>query len=294
MLSGLGPRAHLADLGVEATVDLPGVGQNLQDQPAVNVAYQCPESKRGVSPTSHCLFVLGRKIPHPLWILRWLLAGSGPLTSPGCDHGGFFHTAAAGPHDSSSPDLQLRFLPARAVTADGMNSFATFRQTKDLPDGFSFQSIAARPHSRGQVRLASRDPRDAPVIEGGYLTDRRDLMTLREGLRLSRHIARQPAFEELLGAEVFPGPGVATDEQLDAYIASTVHTANALVGTCRMGRPDDPLAVCDPELRVIGVRGLRVCDASVMPKLPGGQSGAPAVMIAERAAEMILQGQRAT
>lgn len=290
MLSGVGPEEHLAEHGITTISHLAGVGGNYQDHPAANVSFECAESKRGVSPTSHCIFAFGRKIPHPWWILRWFLFGSGPLTSPGCDHGGFFRTEAAG-GELPLPDLQMRFLPARAVTADGMNSFAKFRETTRLPDGFSFQSIAVRPHSRGCVRLASASALDKPIIEGNYLQDERDVASIREGLRLSRRLAQQPAFAEFLGPEVFPGPAVQTDGQLNAYIADTVHTANAVVGTCRMGSPEDPLTVCDGELRVVGTRGLRVCDASVMPTLPGCQTGAPTVMIAERAASMILKGR---
>eukprot|EP00927_Polykrikos_kofoidii_P062533 TRINITY_DN57348_c0_g1_i1.p1 TRINITY_DN57348_c0_g1~~TRINITY_DN57348_c0_g1_i1.p1 ORF type:complete len:611 (+),score=68.89 TRINITY_DN57348_c0_g1_i1:231-2063(+) len=286
MLSGIGPATHLAEQGIPVICARPGVGENLQDQPAVNVCYQCPESKEGISPTSHTFWVLGKKIPHPAWILQWLLFRSGPLTSPGCDHGGFFRTSNAA---SNSADLQMRFLPARAVTPDGMNSFATFRNSRErLPDGFSFQSIAVRARSRGSVRLCSADVRDKPVIEGGHLKDSHDIVTLREGLRLARSLAKQPSFDDVRGDEVFPGEFVQSDADLDAYITRTVHTANALVGTCRMGRSDDPLAVCDPQLRVIGVKGLRVCDASVMPRIPGCQTGAPVVMVAERAAELLL------
>jgi choline dehydrogenase-like flavoprotein len=289
MLSGIGPEEHLTKHGIKVVSPLGGVGENLQDHPAANVAFECPNTRKGISPSSGFKFVFGKKIPHPAWILRWFFFKSGVLTSPGCDHGGFFHTSAAPKADSVSPDLQLRFVPVRAVTADGMNSFAKFRDVRHLPDGFSFQSIAVRPQSRGHVRLGSCNAFDKPIIDGGYLSDKRDVETIREGIRLSRRLAQQPAFKEFIGPEIFPGHEVQSDEQLDTYIASTIHTANALVGTCRMGRSDDPLAVCDSQMKVIGIKGLRVCDASVMPKLPGGQSGAATVMIAERASTMILR-----
>jgi len=194
----------------------------------------------------------------------------------------------AAPANSPSCDLQMRFLAARAVTADGMNSFTKFKSTVNHPDGFSFQSIAVRPESRGRVTLAGSDPNMKPIVETGFCTNKNDLATMREGLRLGRRIAQQPAFQEYIGKEVFPGVEVQTDDQLDAYIRESVHTANAIVGTCRMGQATDRLAVCDPEMRVHGVRGLRVCDSSVMPKLPGGQSGAGTVMIAEKAADALL------
>jgi len=184
----------------------------------------------------------------------------------------------------------MRFLAARAVTADGMGSFTKFRDITDHPDGFSFQSIAVRPKSRGRVALASADPEAKPIIMTNYLTDPQDFATIREGIRLGRRLAEQPSFAEVLGPEVFPGTHVQSDMELDAYISDSMHTANAIVGTCRMGPLDGAMSVVDPNMRVFGTMNLRICDASVMPKLPGGQSGACTVMIAERAAEILLQG----
>mmetsp|Transcript_25610 Transcript_25610/g.59173 ORF Transcript_25610/g.59173 Transcript_25610/m.59173 type:complete len:372 (+) Transcript_25610:2-1117(+) len=284
MLSGIGPREHLQKHGIEVVKDLPSVGENLQDHPAAVVSYECPEEQAGISVTSQ-LRLGGTKIPHPVPFLQWLFFKTGPLTSTGCDHGGFFRTSAVA--KDASPDLQMRFLAAKAVSADGMGTFTKFRNTAGHADGFSFQSIAARANSRGRVKLASKDPTAKPVIEGNYLTDKGDLATLREGLKLSRQLAQQAAFKPYLGKEVFPGADVKTDAALEAYIASSVHTANALVGTCRMGQATDPAAVCDPEMKVIGVRNLRICDASVIPRIPGGQTGACTVMIAERAADLL-------
>mmetsp|Transcript_93539 Transcript_93539/g.147136 ORF Transcript_93539/g.147136 Transcript_93539/m.147136 type:complete len:581 (-) Transcript_93539:234-1976(-) len=286
MLSGIGPQKHLKQNGIEVLKHLDGVGENLQDHPAAVVSFQCPEDKKGISVSSK-LKIKGTTIPHPGPALEWKMKKTGPLCSTGCDHGGFFRTVAA-PANSPSCDLQMRFLAARAVTADGMNSFTTFKNTVNHPDGFSFQSIAVRPQSRGRVTLAGSDPNLKPIVETGFCTNKNDLATMREGLRLGRRIAQQPAFQEYIGKEVFPGVEVQTDAQLDAYIRESVHTANAIVGTCRMGQATDRLAVCDPEMRVHGVRGLRVCDSSVMPKLPGGQSGACTVMIAEKAADFLL------
>lgn len=288
MVSGVGPREHLAEHGIPLVADVPAVGQNLQDHPAAVVSYQCPAAKKGVSVTSK-LRIAGTAISHPWPLLEWLFSKSGVLTSTGCDHGGFVHTSAA-PADSPSPDLQMRFLAARAVTADGMGTFVTFKKTTAHPDGFTFQCIAARPESRGRVLLASADPNEKPVVEGNYLTSKGDVATIREGLRLARTLASQAAFAEYLGEEVFPGPDIVTDTQLDKYIADSVHTANALVGTCRMGAASDPEAAVDQDMRVKGTQGLRVCDSSVMPKLPGGQTGSSTVMIAERASDLILNG----
>jgi len=285
MLSGVGPKAHLEEHGIKVVSDVPAVGLNLQDHPAAVVSYQCPESQAGISVSSK-LKIPGTTLPHPKVVLQWLFTGTGPLTSTGCDHGGFFRTPAA---TSSSPDLQMRFLAARAVSADGMQSFAKFRKVTSHPDGFSFQSIAARPNSMGRLLLRSSDPDDKPIIEGNYLKDPSDVATIREGLKMGRKLATQPAFKDYIGEEVFPGSKVKSDSDLDAYIRSTVHTANALVGTCRMGQASDPQTVVDPELKVKGVHGLRVIDSSVMPKLPGGQTVASTLMIVERGADMLLR-----
>jgi len=286
MLSGIGPKAHLEEMGIKVVADVPGVGLNLQDHPAAVVSYEVPENHAGISVSSK-LKIPGTTIPHPKAALQWLFTGTGPLTSTGCDHGGFFRTSAAA---TPSPDLQMRFLAARAVTADGMQSFTQFRNlSTNHPDGFSFQSIAARPHSAGRLLLKSSDPDDKPIIEGNYLKDDRDVATIREGMKMARRLAKQDAFKDYVGQEVFPGPKVQSDKELDNYIRSTVHTANALVGTCRMGQAKDSMTVVDPDLKVKGVSGLRVIDSSVMPKLPGGQTVASTLMIVERAADMLLR-----
>jgi choline dehydrogenase-like flavoprotein len=290
MLSGIGPKAQLEEHGIDVLQDLPGVGENLQDHPAAVVSFECPPEQRGISVTSK-IRIPNTTLPHPGPVLEWLFRKTGPLCSTGCDHGGFFRTSAA-PQNDPSCDLQMRFLAARAVTADGMGSFTKFKKIINHPDGFSFQSVAVRPKSRGCVRLASADPDAKPIVTTNYLTAEEDFATIREGIRLGRKLASQAAFKAHCGPEIFPGTHVQTDKELDAYISDSVHTANALVGTCRMGRTDDPLAVVDPEMNVIGVRNLRVCDSSIMPKLPGAQCGACTIMMAERAADNILKVAR--
>lgn len=284
MLSGLGPQAHLQEHGIDVVKDLAGVGKNLQDHPAAVVSYEVKDEHAGISPTSQ-LRVGNTKLSNPLPVLRWLLRKSGLLTSTGCDHGGFFKTSAS----RGQTDLQIRFLAARALSPDGMGSFTDFRDASSHKDGFSFQAIAARARSRGEVKLASADPREKAQITTNYLADKLDLETLREGLKLGRKIGSSAAFENYRQQEVYPGPEVQTDEQLDEYIRKTVHTSNALVGTCRIGAASDVEAVVDSNLKVHGVTGLRVCDASVIPRIPGGQTGAAAFMVAERAADLILE-----
>ena len=290
MLSGIGPRAELEAHGVPVRKELGGVGANLQDHPAAVVSYTT--KKKGVSVTSR-IRLLGTRLPSPSAVLSWLVRRRGPLTSTGCDHGGFFKSGAPERAGDAEPDLQVRFLAARALSADGMSTFAKFRESGGLPDGYSFQSIVARPKSRdaGRVRLASADPTDKPKVEAGYLSDPADLATLRAGIKLGRELSASAAFERFgPNVETFPGADVRTDEQIDEYIRGTLHTSNALVGTCKMGRASDAGAVVDATLRVHGVKGLRVVDASVMPRIPGGQTNAATVMIAEKAADMIASG----
>jgi choline dehydrogenase-like flavoprotein len=159
------------------------------------------------------------------------------------------------------------------------------------PSGITFQIIACRPKSRGSVRIASSTISDPPKIDLGYLSDKdgADLQTLREGLRLSRKLAATDAWSALLEDEMHPGQSVQQDDQIDGYIRKTLHSANALVGTCALG-PVGQGVVSPDDFRVHGVAGLRVVDSSVMPHIPGGQTGAPTVMIAERAAAMMTQG----
>lgn len=276
MCSGVGPADHLNELGIPVVSNVPGVGKNLQDHPAAVVSFNTPKS--GVSVTSKLRF-MGKTNPLP--ILQWLLFKKGPLTSTGCDHGAFVKSTP----DQDQADIQLRFLPARALMPDGMSTFTQFRLVKKLEDGYSFQSVATRARSRGTVRLASSNAHVKPIIDTAYLSDPADLATLREGIKLSRKLGRSEKWGEYLGEEVFPGPDVQTDDEIDEYIRNSLHTANALTGTCKMGTDED--SVVGPDLTVKGVKGVRVVDSSVIPSITGGQTGTPTVMIAERAAAFI-------
>jgi choline dehydrogenase len=155
-------------------------------------------------------------------------------------------------------------------------------------DGFSVHLCQLRPESRGSIGLRSADPFDDPAIRGNYLASDNDLRSMRDGVRLLRHVIAQPALDGVRGAELNPGPEVADDDQIDAWIARAAETIYHPVGTCRMGMAGDPLAVVDDTLKVAGLAGLRVVDASVMPTLIGGNTNAPTIMIAEKAADMIL------
>lgn len=156
-------------------------------------------------------------------------------------------------------------------------------------DGYTFQSIAVRAKSRGSVRLVSSNSHIKPAIDGGYFSNPDDLATLREGIKISRQLGNRPEWAEYLGEEVFPGPEVQTDDEIDEYIKNTLHTANALTGTCKMGTGRD--AVVGPDLKVHGVGAVRVTDSSVIPVIPGGQTATPTVMVADRAASFIMTPQ---
>lgn len=278
MCSGIGPAQHLNEHGIPVVHDNPSVGENLQDHPAAVVSFRSPKS--GVSVTSK-LRLMGFTNPFP--VLKWLLFKTGLLTSTGCDHGAFVKTSAS---TTGQPDLQIRFLAAKALGPDGMTTFTQFRNTRRIEDGYSFQSVACRAKSKGRIRLASSNTNVKPMIDGGYLSSPDDLKTLREGIKLGRQLGNRPEWGGYLGEEVYPGVDVQTDDEIDEYIKNTLHTANALIGTCKMGSGKD--AVVSPDLRVIGVNGVRVTDSSTIPVIPGGQTATPTVMIAERAAAFIL------
>ncbi|KAL3907101.1 MAG: hypothetical protein SGPRY_010299, partial [Prymnesium sp.] len=283
MLSGVGPEAHLADLGIPVVQHMEGVGEGLQDHPAVLVSFK---STMKQSLSNH-IRLAGTSIPNPITMLNWFFRGKGALATVACEQGGFLYTRP----DKAQPDLQLRFLPEVALNPDGMNTLERVADGASSGSGFTFQLLACRPNSRGSVRLRDADPASKPAIEGLYFSgpDGADLATLREGVKLARKICKARAFDACRGEEVFPGTAVRSDEDIEQYVRSSVHSANALTGTCRMGRADDPLAVLDSELRVRGIEALRVVDASAMPQVIGGQTAAPTVMLAEKAADLILQ-----
>eukprot|EP00816_Leptocylindrus_hargravesii_P012680 CAMPEP_0196824186 /NCGR_PEP_ID=MMETSP1362-20130617/90808_1 /TAXON_ID=163516 /ORGANISM="Leptocylindrus danicus, Strain CCMP1856" /LENGTH=590 /DNA_ID=CAMNT_0042204361 /DNA_START=26 /DNA_END=1798 /DNA_ORIENTATION=+ len=277
MVSGVGDASHLEKHSIPVVADVPSVGENFQDHPAAIVSFRTPV--KGVSVTSK-LRIFGLTNPFP--VLKWLFFKTGMMTSSGCDHGAFVQTAAA----QGQPDLQIRFLAAKSLGPDGMTTFTQFRNSRRVEDGYTFQTIASRARSKGCLRLASSNSHVRPIIDVGYLSDSADIVTLREGVKLGRLLGNSDEWGEYKGEEIYPGPTVQTDDEIDEYIRQTLHTANALIGTCKMGTGDD--AVVGPDLCVKGVNGVRVVDASIIPVIPGGQTGTPVVMIAERAAAFIL------
>jgi choline dehydrogenase-like flavoprotein len=262
LLSGIGPADHLRSVGVTVHHDLPGVGENLHDHPYVVCIWEssAPES------------LYGADKPKPM--LEWILRRSGPLTSTVAEAFAFVRSRPGLP----APDLQFHFAPA--YFAD--NGFEEF-------DGHAFTSgpVLVSTKSRGNLRLRSSDPLDKPRILTNTLAEPEDMASLVAGVKLAREIASTGPLAEAAAREIYPGPGVDDDADIEAFVRQHVDLLYHPVGTCKMGTDD--AAVLDPQLRVRGIDGLRVVDASVMPQIPGGNTNAPTIMIAERAADLIKQ-----
>lgn len=270
MLSGMGPAAHLRRLGIEVRADLPGVGGNLQDHLDVCTLQR---STQAITYDDSDTLLNEARIA---W--NYYLHKQGPGTSNIAEAGGFLRSSLA---EDERPDLQFHFVPAQ-LDDHGRNR---------LPGhGFTVHACFLRPKSRGRLHLADADASTKPRIEANYLGDAEgfDRKMMREAVRVSRRILDQPAFAPFRGEELFPGAKVCDDDSIDAFIRRKAESIYHPIGTCAMGRDRDPQAVVDPLLRVRGVDGLRVVDASVMPRLIGGNTNAPTIMIAERAAEWIL------
>lgn len=290
--SGVGSESVLKDHGIEVVANIPGVGQNLQDQPAVLTASPLKEKYDGISLSDHIYNKKGGLRKRS--ILSYLLFGKGALTSTGCDRGALVTTEAA--KDKNSADLQIRFVPGMALDPDGVSTYVRFgkfqKEGKKWPSGVTFQLIAARAQSKGSVLPRSNDPFEDPLINSGYLEDEngQDLATLMNGVQIARSLSQTGPFAEYVEGELFPGTSIETADQIENYVRSTVHSSNALVGTCRMGiRGAEHGDVVDEELRIHGLEGIRVVDASIIPTIPGGQAGAPTAMIAEKAADLMIK-----
>lgn len=287
MHSGIGSSSELEPLGIDVVEDLEGVGKNLQDHPACLSAFKMKPKFKSWTVTDAIYNSKGGIRKRVL--LNYLLFKKGPLTTSGCDRGAFVSTTGSG-----QPDLQIRFAPGFALDPDGVSSYVRFGELlekgEEWPPGVTFQILACRPKSRGSIGLESDDPFSSPKINIGYLTDPegKDIEVLRKGVRLSRQLAATETMSQCVESEGHPGADKESDEDLTGYIMDTIHSANAVVGTCRMGMEEGDGSVVDPDLKVHGVDGLRVIDASVFPTIPGGQTGAPVVMMADRVASKLL------
>lgn len=272
MLSGIGDPDHLRQFGVETAVALRGVGKNLQDHVSPVVHFE----RRGEGPLFHNM----RLDRIAASFTRAHLFGTGFATDVPCGLVGFVCSESG----VKVPDIQI-LLNAAPFTARPYlhRSFGSYQ------DGFGFRVVLLRPQSRGTIQLASADPLAAPRIHQNFLTCAEEWRVLRQGIRLVRDIASRSSLREFSGREVLP-PGLShSDSALDDFIRVKAMTTHHPLGTCKMGVETDPLAVVDDQLRVFGVRGLRVVDASVMPDMVGGNINAPVIMVAEKAADLIRQ-----
>jgi choline dehydrogenase-like flavoprotein len=259
MLSGIGPAAHLASLGIPVVADRAGVGENLHDHPVVGARWRLRNGTSLMSAES------------PASVLNYLVWRRGMLTSIVAEAGLFTRVS-----DAAVPDLQFHVAPVL---------FEEHGFRVPTEHGISLGPTLVRPRSRGRVTLRSADVADPPAVDPNYLASGDDAAVLVRGLELAREIAAQPAYRGLLGDELTPGATARSAAALEAYVRQTCETLYHPAGTCRMGADVD--AVVDPTLRVNGVRGVRVADASVMPVVVNGNTNAPTMMIAERAADLI-------
>ncbi len=266
MISGIGPADHLREHGIAVVADLPGVGENLQDHIETYVQHAC------LQPIT--LYSATRPLNQLKIGIEWILLRKGIGASNQFEAGGFIRSRAGVEH----PDLQYHFLPI-AMNYDGTNPARTH--------GFQAHVGPMRPTSRGRVKLRSADPRAHPSILFNYLTTAQDRQEFRDGIKLTREIFSQKAFDGLRGPELAPGPGVQTDAEIDAHLRKKAESAYHPSCTCRMGLPTDSMAVVDGAGRVHGLEGLRVIDASIMPNVVSGNLNAPTIMMAEKLADSI-------
>lgn len=265
LLSGLGPAAHLADLGIPVVHDLPGVGENLQDHygAILNYRSRLPLTVNDIMLSKLRMLKAG---------LQYILARRGPLTISAAQVGAFARSRP----DLATPDLQFLFQTFSHGDYDaGLHPFS----------GFANVVCPLRPQSRGRLRLRADAPSAMPVMQPNYLSAEHDRRVLVEGVKLARRVAATGPIAGHIVEEFDPGPQVRSEDEILAYCRETGLSIAHQVGTCKMGT--DPMAVVDPQLRVHGVAGLRVVDASVMPDLVSGNTNAPTIMIAEKAAAMI-------
>jgi choline dehydrogenase-like flavoprotein len=269
-LSGVGPVELLKQHGINVVLDAPGVGNDLQDHMQVRLVMRCAQR-----------VTLNDTLNHPL---RRVLAGAryaafrkGPLTIAAGTSGAFFKTNPR----LATPDIQIHFLPfSTDKMGEKLHSFS----------GFTASVCQLRPESRGSLRIRSDDSTVPPEIRINYLATETDRAAFIEGIRILRKILSAPALKPYVAEEFAPGPKVSSDEELLNYCRRTGSTVYHPTSTCRMG--NDPLAVVDQRLRVRGIEGLRVVDASIMPDLMSGNTNAPTIMIAEKASDMILEDAR--
>ncbi|SEF42388.1 choline dehydrogenase [Vibrio hangzhouensis] len=266
-LSGIGPKKVLQQAGVELIHELPGVGENLQDHLEVYFQYHCSQP-----------ITLNSKLG---LISKGLIGTEWILTRKGLGATNHFESCAfiRSREGLKWPNIQYHFLPA-AMRYDGQAAF----------DGHGFQVHVGpnKPESRGSIAITSANPNDKPKIEFNYISTEQDKQDWRDCIRLTREILMQPAMDDYRGEEIQPGADISSDEAIDQWVKESVESAYHPSCSCKMGADDDPMAVLDEACRVRGMQGLRVVDSSIFPTIPNGNLNAPTIMVAERAADMIL------
>jgi len=265
MLSGVGDGEILSRFGIAIVADLKGVGRNLQDHLDCSIQYECTQ------PIT--LYSQSNPLKAARTGLQYLLFRSGVATGQGLESGAFLKSRP----DLENPDLQYHFIAA-----------LMYDHTRRMADrhGFMAHVCQLRPQSRGYISIKSADPLVAPIIQPNYLEAEEDRRALREGVKIARELFAQASFDAYRGPELMPGAHVRSDEQIDNFVRKTAETIYHPVGSAKMG--EDSESVVDSQLRVHGVEGLRVVDASVMPSLVSGNTNAPTIMIAEKASDMLL------
>jgi choline dehydrogenase-like flavoprotein len=265
-LSGLGPVAELSGHGIRPVADVPGVGENLQDHHEVPVV--------AATPGHHGYYGEDKGFRAVKNGLQYLLFGTGPVTSVGVEA-----CAYVDPLGGSRPTIKMYCVPSVYLDKDVKNVVAR--------DGVTLNACLLRPKSRGSIKLRSANPLDKPVVDNNYLAEPDDLSMEIAGLRLAREILKQQPLAARVSHEMLPGKDVVDDAGLAEHCRRSVKTNWHPVGTCRMGPAGDPLAVLDSKLRVRGIAGLRVIDASAMPHIPSGNTNAPVMALASRAVDFL-------
>ncbi|MEM9776074.1 MAG: choline dehydrogenase [Chloroflexota bacterium] len=268
MLSGVGPADHLKDVGVDVQMDLPGVGHNLQDHLATMVTFHAKEKN-----TLAGAETLGQ-------LAKYILFKRGMLTSNIGESGGFVKLDP----ESKAPELQFHFAPGFFIR----HGFENPEENGKPLHGLSIGPTLVKVKSRGQIELKSSDPSDYPKIQPNYLSHPDDLEVLIKGVKIAREIGRQPALAKFIGSPYLPSAEIQTDAEIEDHIRQNTQSLYHPTGTCKMGV--DPMAVVSPNLKVHGISGLRVADASIMPEIVNANTNAPSIMIGEKCADMILSG----
>ena len=276
LLSGIGDTNALEALGISTVINRPDVGKNLQDHLSIRVMHQST-----IPTITDELSKFERGV---LAVIRAVLFRNGPAAGFPLAGGAFLKTSP----DLEMPDIQIHFSPGNLMSIH-RKPFAKPATDHTRPDAFMCHACQLRPQSRGEISLRTADPEISPIMEPNYLSVEYDRQVMRAGFKIARNLLSQPAFSEYSKGEIWPGPDIQTDDEIDDFISSAASTVYHPVGTCRMGT--DKAAVLDGGLKVRGATGLRVVDASVMPTLVGGNTNAPTIMIAEKASDMILADQ---